>query len=112
MAGDNFGCGSSRPAARNLVRLGISCVLAESFNGLFFRNGICSGLPLVECRGVQQAIEEGDECYVSLDSRTVTNLTRNTTLEFERLPDNILEVLQAGGLTAYLRNELRKNTRF
>lgn len=107
VAGENFGCGSVRPAARNLTALGIRCIIAESFAGIFFRNGINNGLLLLECSGVQDAFEEGDECEVSVEG-TVINRSRGRTLQFEPLPDHILAIIRAGGLIPLLKQELSR----
>src|SRR3712207_7568731 len=67
VAGRNFGTGSSRPAARVLALLGIGGVIAESINGLFFRNSVNYAFPVLECPGVLEAFEEGDEAEFDLD---------------------------------------------
>lgn len=110
VAGENFGCGSVRPAARNLRALGVRCVLAESFGGIFFRNGINSGLFLIECKGVREAFEDGDECEVDMEG-TVTNPSRGRTLQFDPLPEHILKIIQAGGLIPLLKQELAREGR-
>lgn len=108
VAGKNFGCGSSRPAPRPLMNLGISCVIAESFARLFFRTGIGMGLPLVECRGVSDAVNEGDRVQVNLETGELKNLTTGRILQVEALPEVMMETLSAGGLKALLKKEYGK----
>ena len=87
VAGKNFGCGSSRPAARNLMTLGVSCVVAESFGRLFFRNSISFGFPLLECKGIYDAVNEGDRVQANLELAEVKNLTTGKILKAELLPE-------------------------
>ena len=105
VAGKNFGCGSSKPAVNNLIALGVSCVIAESFGRLFFRNAISLGFPLLECKGVYDAVNEGDRVQVNLESAEVNNLTTGTVLKAERLPEVMMKILSAGGMAALLKEE-------
>jgi len=107
VAGYNWGCGSSRPAARLFKALGVGVVLANSTSRLFFRNAINIGLPVFICDGVAGAFEEGDLSRVNLETGEITNLTRGITLKGEALPPDSppAQILRAGGLDAFMRQE-------
>ena len=105
IGGKNFGMGSSRPAARSLKNIGLGCLLANSLNGLFFRNCVNFAFPAMECTGVFDAFEEGDMAEVDFDACTVRNLTRNTSLTAVGLPPPLLDLLKAGGLYPLLERE-------
>lgn len=105
VGGRNFGMGSSRPAARSLKNLGIGGLIAESINGLFYRNSVNWGFPAIECPGVHAAFEEGDEAEMSFDDFTVRNLTRGTSLPCQHAPASLLEVMGAGGIYPLLEAE-------
>ena len=105
VAGANFGMGSSRPAARSLKTLGLGCLVAESINGLFFRNCINFGFPALECPGVFAAFAEGDSAEVSFEDFTVRNVSSNTVLTAGRIPDTLLATLEAGGIFPLLEQE-------
>jgi 3-isopropylmalate/(R)-2-methylmalate dehydratase small subunit len=108
IAGRNFGCGSSREhAPRALMGAGIACVVAESFARIFFRNAVNLGLPVVE--GKVEA-EEGDEVEIDFQEGRIVNLSRGTEARFRPLPPFLLHLMEAGGLVAYTRREL-KNSR-
>lgn len=105
VAGTNFGCGSSREtAAENLKALGVSCVVAESFARIFMRNAIALGLPVVVCRGVHDTFDDGDRITVDLADGAVANTTSGETLTGDRLPDEMREILAAGGILQVLRS--------
>ena len=102
VAGGNFGCGSSREQAPLVIKhAGISAVLARSFARIFFRNAINKGLPAMECD--TSGIQDGDELEVDLGVGKVTNLTRSTEVEITPLPMVMMDILNEGGLTDYLR---------
>lgn len=98
IGGHNFGTGSGRPAARSLKVLGISCLVAESINGLFFRNCINYGLYPLECPGVAAAFSEGDIAAVDYSTFTVQNLTTGEELSARPLPEMLLDILRAEGI--------------
>jgi 3-isopropylmalate/(R)-2-methylmalate dehydratase small subunit len=107
VAGRNFGCGSSRePAVDNLRLLGLSCVLAESFARIYFRNTVATGFPNRVCPGIADACDDGDEVEVRVREATVRNLTRDTELAAVPLDATMLAILEAGGLMARLRQRL------
>jgi 3-isopropylmalate/(R)-2-methylmalate dehydratase small subunit len=105
IGGENFGMGSSRPAARSLRNLGLSCLVAESLNGLFYRNCINWGLFALECPGVAAAFDEGDVAEVSFTDFTVTNQRSGEVLQAGRVPDTLLSTLRAGGVFPLLEAE-------
>ena len=98
VAGSNFGTGSSRPAARSLRNAGIVCLLAESINGLFFRNAVNYGLLAVECPGVMAAFAEGQTAVFALADFTVRNQDTGATLRGLPIPGKLLDIMVGGGL--------------
>jgi 3-isopropylmalate/(R)-2-methylmalate dehydratase small subunit len=107
VAGQNFGCGSSREQAPLALKaLGISAILAESFARIFFRNCINIGLPAIECRGISQAVKEGEVIEVDLRGGFVRT-AGSERLETSPFPPRVLEILEAGGLIPRLRSELQ-----
>ncbi|WP_033288307.1 3-isopropylmalate dehydratase [Amycolatopsis jejuensis] len=98
VAGRNFGLGSSRPVAALLRELGISALVAEEFNSLFFRNAINHGLPALRVGGVSTAFADGETMTLDLSEGWVANDDRGTRLPGDRLPDLVLEILSAGGI--------------
>ena len=106
VAGDNFGCGSSREQApMALMSLGIAAILANSFARIFYRNAINLGLPVVECPGVVGRATEGDTLTVDL-ARGRVRTGAGEELTAAPYPPHILEILEAGGLVPKLRAEL------
>lgn len=103
VGGKNYGTGSSRPAARVLREVGITCLLAESINGLFLRNSVNFGLSAMPCPGVFKAFEEGDEAEVDMKQGTVTNRTKGTVLKGAPLPGMLLDIIAAGGIIPKLK---------
>ncbi|HOE19194.1 MAG TPA: 3-isopropylmalate dehydratase small subunit [Syntrophorhabdaceae bacterium] len=104
VAGRNFGCGSSRETAPAALKaLGIGAVVAESFARIFYRNAIAIGLPAVICPGAASLGSDGDEAEVDLASRKVTDHTSGKVLEFPAFPDEMLKVLEAGGIEPLLK---------
>lgn len=102
VAGENFGCGSSRETAVHvLIACGVSAVLACSFARIFFRNSVNNGLPVVECDTSQ--IAAGDLLRLDLDSGTVTVPARQLRRRCAPLPPIMQAVLSAGGLANYVR---------
>jgi 3-isopropylmalate/(R)-2-methylmalate dehydratase small subunit len=98
ICGHNLGTGSGRPAARSLKALGVACVVAESINGLFFRNCVNYGLAAMECPGVAAAFEEGDIARVEFEDFTVRNARSNAVLHAKRFPEMLLNTMGAGGI--------------
>lgn len=109
VAGKYFGCGSSREqAATSLKYAGISCIIAESFARIYYRNAINQGLPIIICPGIQAKVEEGHSLEVDLENGKIKNLTTNEMIRFHPLPNHILEILGDGGLIPHLKKKLRR----
>jgi 3-isopropylmalate/(R)-2-methylmalate dehydratase small subunit len=109
VGGKNFGCGSSREQAPLALKYaGVQCVLAESFARIFYRNSINIGLPVIECKGISDAVAEGDEISVDLEEGKIQNLTQNKTLQGTKMPPFIMEILSDGGLIENLRKRMKK----
>src|SRR3989337_1499954 len=109
VGGKNFGCGSSREQAPLALKYsGVRCVVAESFARIFFRNAINIGLPVVECKGISEAVENGDELAVDFDKGKVRNTLKGKTLKATKLPAFILEILSDGGLIENLQRRIKK----
>lgn len=102
VAGENFGCGSSREQAPLVIKhAGISGVVAKSFARIFFRNAINVGLPLLECD--TSKIKSGDSLEVDVKEGKVFNVTRKTSLVVSPLPETMIKILNTGGLVNYFR---------
>lgn len=101
VAGKNFGCGSSREQAPEVIKaLGIKCILAKSFARIFFRNSINNGLLLIEQPDLQDDMKEGDTVTVTLGEDVEYN---GKKYPIASLPDNLLEIINAGGLVKAMR---------
>jgi 3-isopropylmalate/(R)-2-methylmalate dehydratase small subunit len=105
VAGRNFGCGSSRSQAVSCLKLaGIGAILAVSFSRIFFRNCINQGLPAIQSAEVTDAIEDGEEISLCLN-RGYVEYSRGR-LDFNALPDFLMDILLAGGLVPYTKKQL------
>ncbi len=103
VAGQNFGCGSSREHAPLVIKTcGVGCVIAKSFARIFYRNAINIGLPILECPKAAEEISENDEIEIDFDTGIITNKTTNTTYFAEPFPDFIQNIIKKGGLLASL----------
>jgi len=102
VARQNFGMGSSRPAARSLRNLGLGCLLAESINGLFFRNAVNFGFVALECSGVYEAFKEGDTLELSVENLTARNLRTGEVLKPKAVPESLLKLMMSGGIYPHL----------
>ena len=101
VAGKNFGCGSSREQAPEVIKaLGIRAIIAKSYARIFFRNSINNGLLLIENPDLSDDIKEGDEIDVSVGEKIVYN---NKEYPISSLPENLLDILNAGGLVNAMR---------
>ena len=101
VAGKNFGCGSSREQAPEIIKaLGISCVIAKSFARIFFRNSINNGLLLIEQPDLHDDIKEGDTITVKMNEHIDYN---GKTYPIAALPENLMDIIQAGGLVKAMR---------
>ena len=101
VAGKNFGCGSSREQAPEIIKaLGIKCVIAKSFARIFFRNAINNGLLLIENPDLADAVFEGDTIEVHVNSHISY---KDQTFPVVSLPENLVEIINAGGLVQAMR---------
>ena len=105
IGGRNFGTGSSRPAARSLRNLGLGGLIAESINGLFFRNAVSFGFLALECRGIHDAFEEGETAEISIPDWTVRNRDTGAVLAISPMPERLLSLMTAGGIFPMLEAE-------
>jgi len=107
VAGDNFGCGSSRENAPIALKAaGTACVIAKSFARIFFRNSINIGLPILIASEAVEGINEGDEVEVDLSSGRIVNLTRGGNWTAAPFPPEIEAIMREGGLVGYVRRKL------
>ncbi|MDI7258364.1 MAG: 3-isopropylmalate dehydratase small subunit [Thermodesulfobacteriota bacterium] len=106
IAEKNFGCGSSREhAPLALKAAGISCIIAESFARIFFRNSFNLGLPLLESPEASEAIKDGDRVRVDLSTGEIFDLTQNRKFFAKSIPPFMQELLRDGGLIPHLRKK-------
>lgn len=107
VAGNNFGCGSSREhAPLSIKATGVSCVIATTFARIFFRNAINIGLPLLECPEAVEGIAGGDELEIILETGTVNNRTANKTYQAKPYPEFMSNIISSGGLIEYTKKKL------
>ena len=103
VANKNFGCGSSREHAPIAIKAaGVSCVIAETFARIFYRNAINIGLPIIECPEAAKAIEAGDEVEVDFDSGIITDKTKGTSFQGQAFPEFMQKIIKAEGLINYI----------
>ena len=107
VAGENFGCGSSREHAPIAIKAaGVSCVIARSFARIFFRNAINIGLPALVCPEAAAQIKRGEELAVDLAAGRIENVTQGRTYQAEPFPDFLQRIIAAGGLVPYTQTRL------
>ncbi len=103
VAGDNFGCGSSREHAPIAIKAsGVSLVIANSFARIFYRNSINIGLPILECPEAVKNISAGDEVSADLTEGVICNLTTGKSFKAQPFPPFIREIIADGGLLKHL----------
>ncbi len=103
VAEKNFGCGSSREHAPIAIKAsGISCVIADTFARIFYRNAINIGLPIIECTQAAEKIEAGDDVEVDFDSGVIFNHTKNEQYQGQAFPPFMQEIIDAEGLVNYI----------
>ena len=106
VANKNFGCGSSREHAPLVIKCaGVSCVIAETFARIFYRNAINIGLPIIECKEAAEAIQKGDQVAIDFDSGKITDLTTGQTFQGQASPPFMQEIISAGGLIPYINKK-------
>lgn len=103
IGGTNFGTGSSRPGALILKRLGLACMVAESYNGLFYRNCIGYGFAALAVFGVAKMFEEGDTAEVDFSEGTIKNLRTGEVRSGNQLSKEMLEIIEAEGIEGVLK---------
>lgn len=104
VAGENFGCGSSREHAPIAIKAsGVSCVIATTFARIFYRNAINIGLPILECPEASKGIEDGDQVEVDFSKGEIRNVTKNETYTAAPFPEFIRGIINAGGLMASIK---------
>ncbi len=104
VAGKNFGCGSSREHAPVAIKgAGVSCVIAQSFARIFFRNAFNMGLLIFECPAAAEALKEGDTIEVDPEGGTIRNTQTGETFEVAPIPPFMKELLRDGGLIEHLK---------
>lgn len=108
LASTNFGCGSSREHAPLAIKgSGISCVIAQSFARIFFRNALNIGLPILECDEAVDQTNDGDTMEVKLTTGEIKNLTNGKTFRAKPFPPFMLELISAGGLIEYTKRKMK-----
>ena len=106
VATKNFGCGSSREHAPISIKAaGVSCVIAETFARIFYRNAINIGLPIIECKEASEKIEEGDDVEIDFDSGMIYNKTKNESYKGQAFPEFMQKIIKAEGLINYINQK-------
>ena len=106
VAGQNFGCGSSREHAPHCLKTaGVKCVIAKSFARIFYRNSINIGFPIMECEEAADKIEKGDEVEVDFSTGVITNKTKNETYQSQPFPEFLQKMIDADGLVNYVNSK-------
>lgn len=106
VAKKNFGCGSSREHAPIAIKAcGISCVIAETFARIFYRNSINIGLPIIECPEAVAGIDEGDEVEIDFDSGIIKDITKNTSFKGQPFPEFMQRIIDCEGLVNYINSK-------
>ena len=107
VGGENFGCGSSREqAAEVLVANGVHCVIAKSFARIFFRNAINNGILLLECPDLPDNVNEGDTVKVQLDKQQIS--ANGKTYKIPAIPENLYHIIMDGGLVKSIMKKVEK----
>ena len=106
VAEKNLGCGSSREHAPLAIKCaGISCVIAETFARIFYRNAINIGLPIIECPEAAASIQAGHEVEIDFDSGVITDKTTGESFEGQAFPPFMQKIIEAGGLVNYINQK-------
>lgn len=109
VAGKNFGCGSSREHAPIAIKAaGVSCVIAETFARIFYRNSINIGLPIIECPEAAKGIDAGDDVEVDFDSGMIYNKTKGTEFKGQAFSEFMQKIIKAEGLVNYINANTTK----
>lgn len=103
VANKNFGCGSSREHAPIAIKAaGVSCVIAETFARIFYRNAINIGLPIIECPEAAKEISAGDTVEIDFDSGVITDVTTGKRYQGQAFPPFMQKIIAAEGLMNYI----------
>ena len=106
VGGENFGCGSSREHAPIAIKAaGVSCVIAETFARIFYRNAINIGLPIIECPEAAKDIQAGDEVEIDFDSGMIYDHTKGTQYKGQAFPEFMQKIIAAEGLINYINQK-------
>ena len=106
VARKNFGCGSSREHAPLCLKTaGVSCIIAETFARIFYRNSINIGLPIIECPEASREIEEGDEVEIDFDSGKIYDRTKGTEYQGQACPPFMQKIIDCDGLVNYIHSK-------
>ncbi len=106
VANKNFGCGSSREhAPLSIKAAGVSCVIAETFARIFYRNAINIGLPIIECPEAAKAISAGDEVEVNFDTGVITDVTTGQSFQGQAFPPFMQKLIDCEGLVNYINTK-------
>ena len=106
VGGKNFGCGSSREHAPISIKAsGVSCVIAETFARIFYRNAINIGLPIIECPQAAKEIQAGDEVEVDFDSGIITDVTTGKKFQGQAFPPFMQKIIDCEGLVNYINQK-------
>lgn len=109
VAGKNFGCGSSREHAPQVIKdSGIDCIIAETFARIFYRNAINIGLPILECEKASKSIDEGDEITVKLETGEVVNHTKGEIYQAQSFPEFMNSIMKKNGLISATREKMEQ----
>ena len=109
VAGRNFGCGSSREHAPLALKAsGVSCVIADSFARIFYRNSINIGLPVLECPEAAAAVRAGDVLRVDLAAGEILNETTGASYKTAPFPPFMRGIIEAGGLVPYTQAAMKE----
>jgi len=108
VAEKNFGCGSSREHAPIAIKAsGVSCVIAKSFARIFYRNAFNMGIPIFECSAAVDAVSPGDTLEVNIESGVINNKARNEQYQAQPIPPFMRELLETGGLMAWVKKKIK-----
>lgn len=109
VAGDNFGCGSSREhAVITLKNAGVSAILANSFARIFYRNAINLGVPVITCEGAYLKIKKGDSVSIDFINGIITNLSTGETFHGDKLSQHVMNIIEKGGIIPLIQEKLSK----
>lgn len=109
VAEKNFGCGSSREHAPIAIKAaGVSCVIAETFARIFYRNAINIGLPIIECKEAALEIKAGDEVEVNFDTGVITDKTTGKSFQGQAFPPFMQKIIDCEGLVNYINQKWQK----